>query len=166
MAISPEEQVDLAKEALLEITEGGREGRVVSHGELAMAYMKRHPKFLRRLERVNAYREFFLRPPSEGPSKPRFTYRHQTSLALMAMQEEGSIGHVFVDPETEEPIQDPTPPLDFRNKRYFPIVPPVETAAETAEAAEAPEAGGVPADDAPVFRQIRILHDPRGPYVM
>jgi hypothetical protein len=125
MAVTPEEQVNLVKEALLDITEGGQEGRIVSHGELALAYMKRHPTFLRRLETANTYREFFLRPPSEGPDKPRYKYRHETSLAIMAMDEEGSIGHVFVDPETGEPgepVEDPQPPLDYRNRRYFPII--------------------------------------------
>jgi hypothetical protein len=131
MAMSPEEQVDLAREALLDITEGGREGRMVSHGELAMAYMRRHPSFVRRLERINAYREFFFRQPSEGPSKPPFKYRHQTSLAIMAMEGEGSVGHVFVDPETGEPLKDPKPPLSSSNKRYFPIVPEAAAAQDT-----------------------------------
>jgi hypothetical protein len=140
MAITAERQVDLAREALLDLTEGGQEGRMVSHGELAMAYMKRHPSFLRRQKRINEFREFFLLQPSEGPSKPPFRYRHQTSLAIMAMEAEGSIGSVFVDPETGEPLENPTRPLDHRDKRYFPVLEPEE------EASPPPPAGPVAAE--------------------
>lgn len=161
MAITPGEQVDIAREALRDLTE---DGRAVSHAELAMAYMRRHPAFLRRQRRINEFREFFLMEPSEGPSTPPWRYRHQTSLAIMAMEEEGSVGSVFVDPETGEPLEDPTPPLDYRNKRYFPAGTADDP--EPAPPAEAGKQGGT--YDAPAGFPLApptVRRDP-GHYIM
>lgn len=120
--IDADKQMELAERTFREIT---ADGTLVSHEDMALAYMHRHPDFLKRIgtrrrRAANFIRRLRFRAPIE--EKPTFKYRHQSDVALLELQHAGKIGHTFVDAD-EQPLPDPKPPVSYEDRRYFPVPP-------------------------------------------
>jgi hypothetical protein len=130
--IDADQQLEIARKTFREET---ADGTMISQDEMALAYMHNHPDFLKRVgtrrRRVaNFLRRLRFRAPIE--EKPTFKYSHQTSVALYALKNE--MDFVFVD-SNEQPIDNPKPPLSYKDRRYFPVKEePVEAPITDAQA--------------------------------
>ena len=118
MASLEDQTETITEQAIKELAADGNEWP--GYSEIAVAYMKRHPNYLRKLgtrkQRAAArVRSLFGRPSIEekAPSK----YRNESIWAVHGLQSSSRLEHRFIDKEGRL-RKDPPGKLDYRDKRF------------------------------------------------
>lgn len=114
--ISYEEQIELAKRSFEKLRGEGQEW--VTYDELAFQCMLDHPDYERRRRAVNFLRGIFRMGESGEPTKVSSTYRHQTGLGVLGLQDKGEVEFRFLDQNGELSETPPEGKKNFNDRRY------------------------------------------------
>lgn len=125
---TPEEQVEMTEQSFEELAASGE--RWPSLRQVALRSMRRQraERRFRRSRGLNTLLD--MAGLDSTPKKPSWSYRHQTSLAVMAMESDGRLEHRFADKEGRLHKR-PSGRADYRDRRYR-VVPEVVTGSEAA----------------------------------
>lgn len=87
--ISYEEQIELTERSLKKLRNQGQEW--VTHDEIAFQYMLDHPDYERKQRVINYLRSMFRKDESGEPTKVSYKYRHQASIGVLALKDNGDV---------------------------------------------------------------------------